>query len=237
MAGEDAKDQKEYVTVLVCKNPLLSMGLELLLASTHFAVSEIKSGADDPPPQRPRLHVQPDLFIVDGSPTAQELLTSIKLLKVQHPNAKIVVVADKFDISFVRGGLDVGIDGFCLATTAREVLIKQLELVMTGEKIVPGVLALSMLSEMTSNARPDQDSAMAALLPSDPGMYRLSPREAEILRGLMRGEPNKVIARNLDVTEATIKVHVKAILRKIGAGNRTQAALWATEHLTKGGKP
>ncbi|MBL0408620.1 response regulator transcription factor, partial [Microvirga aerilata] len=70
------------------------------------------------------------------------------------------------------------------------------------------------------------------------GIHRLSPREAEILRSLMRGEPNKVIAKRLDVTEATVKVHVKAILRKVGAANRTQAALWATNHLsTKGGKP
>ena len=47
----------------------------------------------------------------------------------------------------------------------------------------------------------------------------------------MGGEANKVIARKLDITEATIKVHVKSILRKIGAGNRTQAAIWANENL------
>jgi two-component system nitrate/nitrite response regulator NarL len=51
----------------------------------------------------------------------------------------------------------------------------------------------------------------------------------------MYGTPNKVIARNLDITEATIKVHVKAILRKIGVANRTQAAMWATEHLPRQG--
>jgi two-component system nitrate/nitrite response regulator NarL len=53
----------------------------------------------------------------------------------------------------------------------------------------------------------------------------------------MQGEPNKVIARKLEVTEATIKVHVKAILRKIGVGNRTQAAMWATEHLPRRRNP
>jgi len=54
----------------------------------------------------------------------------------------------------------------------------------------------------------------------------------------MRGEPNKVIAKRLDITEATIKVHVKAILRKVGVANRTQAAMWAKEHLDmRGDKP
>jgi two-component system nitrate/nitrite response regulator NarL len=235
MSGKAAKD-REFVTILICKNPLLSMGLDLLLADTHFAVSEI--GSDEPQPQRPRLHIQLDLFIVDGSSSSEELLTSIKLLKMRHPNTKLIVVADKFDIGFVRLGIEAGGDGFCLTTNNREVLIKSLELVMTGEAIVPGALVLSPLSEMTSNIKPDQDSPMAERLLRGAGMHRLSPREAEILRSLMRGEPNNVIARKLDVTEATIKVHVKAILRKVGAANRTQAALWATDHLTtKGSKP
>jgi two-component system nitrate/nitrite response regulator NarL len=53
----------------------------------------------------------------------------------------------------------------------------------------------------------------------------------------MHGSSNKIIARNLDITEATIKVHVKAILRKIRVANRTQAAVWATEHLPRQAEP
>jgi two-component system nitrate/nitrite response regulator NarL len=48
----------------------------------------------------------------------------------------------------------------------------------------------------------------------------------------MDGDSNKIIARKFDITEATVKVHVKAILRKIQAKNRTQAAIWAASHLT-----
>jgi two-component system, NarL family, nitrate/nitrite response regulator NarL len=58
----------------------------------------------------------------------------------------------------------------------------------------------------------------------------LSEREGQILKGLMKGHSNKVIARMCDVTEATIKVHMKSILRKIRVANRTQAAIWAFEH-------
>src|SRR3712207_8710963 len=68
-------------------------------------------------------------------------------------------------------------------------------------------------------------------LPSDLGIHKLSPREAEVLRCLMQGEPNKVIARKCDVTEATVKVHIKAILRKIGASNRTQRSEEHTSEL------
>ena len=62
-------------------------------------------------------------------------------------------------------------------------------------------------------------------------------REREILGCLTKGEPNKLIARKLAITEATIKVHVKAILRKIGATNRTQAAMWASQRLPRRGVP
>ena len=70
----------------------------------------------------------------------------------------------------------------------------------------------------------------------DPAIRTLSSREAEILQCLMQGAPNKVIARKLDVAEATVKVHIKAILRKIRVANRTQAAMWAVNHLSGGGE-
>jgi two-component system nitrate/nitrite response regulator NarL len=236
MSGEATKDRKEFVTLLICNNPLLSTGLEVLLANTRFAVSEI--GFDEPSPQRPHLYTQPDLFIVDASNSSQDTLEIIRRLKVQQTDARVVVVASHFDVSFVRLGIDAGVDGFCLATSDREVLIKSLELIMLGEKVVPGALIHSMLNEMTSDAGREQSSPIAEPLQIEPGMHKLSNREAEILQCLMRGEPNKVIAKKLDITEATIKVHVKAILRKIGAANRTQAAMWATERFTtRGGKP
>lgn len=58
----------------------------------------------------------------------------------------------------------------------------------------------------------------------------LSEREAQILDGLVQGHANKIIARTCDITEATVKVHMKSILRKIQVANRTQAAVWALEH-------
>ena len=61
----------------------------------------------------------------------------------------------------------------------------------------------------------------------------LSFREAAILQALIDGAPNKLIAQNLNITEATVKVHVKAVLRKIRVKNRTQAAVWAVKNPPK----
>jgi two-component system nitrate/nitrite response regulator NarL len=59
---------------------------------------------------------------------------------------------------------------------------------------------------------------------------QLSPQEERILKNIADGDPNKVIARALGIADSTVKVHVKNILRKLGVGNRTQAATWATRH-------
>jgi two-component system nitrate/nitrite response regulator NarL len=229
MSEDAAKERNEYVTVLICNNALLRTGLKHLLEDTCFVVSDTMF--DEPPPWRPRLYIQPALFIVDASNSSEKLIGIVRLLKERHHAARIVFIAQQFEIGFMQLGLAAGVDGFCLATSDREVLINSLELVMMGENILPGALVHSILSETALNFKSDQDKPMAEQLPPDPKMHKLSKREIEILTCLMRGESNKGIAKKLDVTEATIKVHVKAILRKIGAANRTQAAMWATVNL------
>jgi DNA-binding CsgD family transcriptional regulator len=85
-------------------------------------------------------------------------------------------------------------------------------------------------------ARPAPPPLPAPSLRSFPGGAQrlrattLSPREHEILRHLVDGLPNKAIARALDITEATVKVHIKGLLRKMNMTNRTQAAVWALSH-------
>ena len=77
-------------------------------------------------------------------------------------------------------------------------------------------------SELPPGSRPRGRAASAAT-------SGLSPRETEVLRCLADGASNKMIARKFDLAEATVKVHVKAVLRKLKLGNRTQAAMWASE--------
>ena len=128
-------------------------------------------------------------------------------------------------------------DGFCLEATSPEVLIKSFELVMLGETVVPSAILHSiMVGAASDQDQPLQNNTAEPKLP-DLKACKLSARETEILGCLTKGEPNKLIARKLAITEATIKVHVKAILRKIGAANRTQAAMWASQRLPRRGVP
>jgi two-component system nitrate/nitrite response regulator NarL len=158
----------------------------------------------------------------------------IGALREQYPQTKIVVIGDQVDLDTIKRGLAAGLNGFCLTSSGREILIKSLEMVMLGETVLPSTLVCSMLNSPSWKSEPGHriHAARSEVTTLDPRAHKLSTREAEILECLMEGAPNKVIARRFDVAEATVKVHVKAILRKIGAANRTQAAIWATEHLT-----
>jgi two-component system nitrate/nitrite response regulator NarL len=225
------------VTSLICSNGLLHMGLRHLLSDTCFEVSNTTFAAGTGLPDFPE--TGPSLFVLDASYGGGETTEVIRHVKAQCPGARLVVLADHFLGENVMEQRAAGADGFCLTTTTREVLIKSLELIMLGQPMLPPALVLTTLQDLSRRAEQPSSHipAVHERHPSDPALRKLSAREAEILRCLTKGSPNKVIARDLDMAEATVKVHVKAILRKIGAGNRTQAALWASQRMGESGRP
>jgi two-component system nitrate/nitrite response regulator NarL len=117
--------------------------------------------------------------------------------------------------------------------------VKSLELVVMGETILPpSILSFILRQRRDDEATTEYASKDAEQLQitidgetsSEEHGPRLSAREQCILRYLIEGQSNKTIARKNDIAEATVKVHVKAILRKIRVNNRTQAAIWAMNH-------
>jgi two-component system nitrate/nitrite response regulator NarL len=223
-------------TALICKSSLLRSGLQQILRGTPFVVAETNAATG--PQLIQDVAPQPALVIIEANKDISHMLEVVSGAKQQSPEARVVVLTDQVDLSFVRLGHEAGVDGFCGAGSSPEVLIKFLELVMLGESVWPSAIMHSLFSGMfVSPEQPLPNNPVAEPKLSDLRECKLSVREAQILGYLMHGSPNKIIARNLDITEATIKVHVKAILRKIGVANRTQAAMWATEHLPRQAEP
>jgi len=216
-APEDDSTRR-IATKLLCGNALLQAGLSQLLSGTCFDVAGSASS-------------EPGLCIVDASGDFQQTLDLIRETKEQHPAVRVVAISHAFDVQSVHCAAAAGVDSFCLATSAREVMIRTFELTVLGERILPSPLLRELLTREFSSAGTAEVIPLADHRMPDPKVSKLSPRETVILQSLMGGDPNKVIARKLDITEATIKVHVKAILRKIGVANRTQAAMWATGNL------
>jgi two-component system nitrate/nitrite response regulator NarL len=212
----------------VCTNPVLRLGLESILSDAGFVVwHDIVDGFSSLPTIEDEL---PALFIIDKGSFASGAIDLVRRLKAHAPAARIVLLADAFDPSFVSTAWDAGAHGFCLSTHTRDVLVKSLELVMLGEVILPATIVLPIAGARTCHAHPQPDEDTLEGNVTGLPHRRLSNREAEILTCLRDGAPNKVIARKLNLSEATVKVHVKTILKKIGACNRTQAAIWAARY-------
>lgn len=139
------------------------------------------------------------------------------------PDSRIVMVSDRFDPKTVIDCLNAGVSGYIIKSSKSIRMVAALRLVALGEKVVPSDFVDTLGGcgiEHAISLDADHEIEEA----------KLSPRELDVLCCLMAGYPNKVIARQLDVCEATVKVHVKAILRKLNVRNRTQAALWANSH-------
>ncbi len=125
------------------------------------------------------------------------------------------------DLKLLSSCFAAGASGYLLENLSSEALQKSLTLVSAGEKVFPSELA-AVISDLAVERDTSSDPASADLQGFD-----LSAREIWILRLLADGQSNKLIASTLHIAESTVKLHLRNILRKLHATNRTQAALWA----------
>lgn len=99
---------------------------------------------------------------------------------------------------------------------------------LAGETFIPAAVGLALLGQ-SCQSRPDAQANR--MTPAVEPARRLSDREIQILQCLVQGASNKQIAYRLGLSEVTVKVYIKGVLRKVRAANRTQAAMWAHKHL------
>lgn len=226
-------DTEPVPALLVEPNTLLREGLKRILAGTRFSVIASCSGFSDI-----RSYGAPDrpfILIVSAGAGHEEVFRQIRQLKAEHGSAKVVVLVDQYDLKEILSAFQAGVDAYLVKSVSCEVLTKSLDLVMLGEAIYPAsILGLVHGPATEIEEQPENPDEILMEAGSKLGKRGLSVRETVILRCLMQGDSNKIIARKFDITEATVKVHVKAILRKIRAKNRTQAAIWAASHLRPG---
>ena len=222
------KQRYSFGIVLVGKSSLLREGLARILRSAHFRVLASVRCADDLPIGK--IHPHQILFLVirtgdDFCATVEQVGT----LRNRHPDGRFAVVADHYPPIELVSAFRAGVTGYFVDDMSSDALVKSIELVMMGETVFPPEL-LSFVLEPEPNHLLEaslRDANQATpVMAEDEIAPQLSPREQSILRCLVKGESNKSIARKIDIAEATVKVHVKAILRKIRVHNRTQAAIW-----------
>jgi DNA-binding NarL/FixJ family response regulator len=221
--------RQSFATILVGKSVLLREGLARILRSANFRILASVACADDLLPSKLQRH-QPLFLIVHTGDDFEAAVEQIELFRDQHLSGRIAIVADHYRLDDLVSAFRAGAHGYFVDVMTCDALIKSIELVMMGETIFPpALLSLILGAESDRHSAavsPDESNQAILVTTEDPIAPQLSPREKLILRCLIDGDSNKCIARKIDIAEATVKVHVKAILRKIRVQNRTQAAIW-----------
>jgi two-component system nitrate/nitrite response regulator NarL len=154
----------------------------------------------------------------------------IDKLRLHFPAAKLVLLADPSAKSILPAFIQADVSAIMLTDISGEMLERSLELVLSDHRLFPA----EVVSRLTSAQRTepgDGHSSTYECIDQGNNHLALSPplsrREYQVVRCLAIGLSNKTIARELNITEGTVKVHVKGLLRKVKAANRTQLAIWA----------
>jgi DNA-binding NarL/FixJ family response regulator len=166
-----------------------------------------------------------DVAIVDLSMPGASGLSHIEAVRHAHPTLPLVVLSGSEDPAVMRRALDLGVMGFIPKAQSPDVMLSAIRLVLSGGIYVPpNVLgAAAPLSAGTgvvaaSSSQPPSIEALRNLL---------TERQIDVLRLLSGGKPNKLIAREIGISEGTVKIHLAAIYRALNARNRTEAVVIA----------
>lgn len=223
--------RNSLASILVGQSSLLRDGVAKILSSANFRVSVSVSVSRTDRFLTSKTSPRNALFLLFQTDDASNgMAEQISLIRKNHPDGRIAVIADRYRLDDLVSAFRAGANGYFIDVVACDVFIKSIELVMMGETVLPPAFLSHILGphvNPTNHTSHHEQDSNAIFVAGDNAIEpQLSPREKLIVRCLVEGDSNKSIARKMDIAEATVKVHVKAILRKIRVHNRTQAAIW-----------
>lgn len=211
--------QKDVLRILLADHhALFRAGMPHLLAELDRIVQITEAGSKQEAMAALRRQ-EFDLILTELLLPDMERRESIALFKTLKPTTPIVVVSMADQPNDVRNAIAAGAMGFIPKSTSPEVMIEALKLVLSGSTYLPPSLLAARHDEQP---RQDRKAARSANRP-------LSPRQAAVLAELGRGKSNKDIGAALNLSVATVKVHVTAIMRALNAQSRTQAIVAAVQ--------
>jgi len=207
--------------LLIDDHTLFRVGLQGLLENRNIEV--VASLGDGYEGIRTAMEILPDIILLDMRMPEPDGLTVLRKLRENGLQMPIVILTTSSDENDLVESLRNGASGYLLKDMEPDALVQSLREVQAGKTVVAPELTGSL-------ARVVQGAEVEDLRdPEHDPFSELTPRETEILTFLANGQSNKSIARDLGISDGTVKLHVKAILRKLGVHSRVEAAVIAVE--------
>jgi DNA-binding NarL/FixJ family response regulator len=208
--------------LLIDDHPLLRGGMRYLLRSLD-ADLEMDEASDATQALDLVSKRQYDLVLLDLKMPGLNGMDALSALRTAIPGTPLVVLSGEEDPAMVRAAIDGGAMGFIPKSSTPEVLVQALRLVLAQGVYLPATVLDPSYSAPASTSSSVPASTGGSMLPG------LTPRQMDVLRCVIKGKPNKVIARELDVSEGTVKAHLSAVFLGLGVHNRTEAVYAAAK--------
>lgn len=206
--------------LLIDDHTLFREGLQELL--TRRNIETVGAVGDGETGIRLARELLPDVILLDMRMPNMNGLEVLRRLRQAGLRMPIVMLTTSTEENDLIECLRNGAQGYLLKEMEPADLVDALEEIIQGKTVVAPRLAQLLVRVVQGQPEPSADA---------PGPFdALTPREGEILSLLAEGQSNKVIARNLGISDGTVKLHVKAILRKLGVHSRVEAAVLAVQH-------
>ncbi|MDB5664060.1 response regulator transcription factor [Cypionkella sp.] len=206
--------RKIYQVSVIDSDSLSSEGVKHALSGRGFHIvnrwRSVSEAIDCAPPA-----VNLEAILLNQAKNALPCEETVTELRRAYPGSRIALIGESSDPDRIKDAIKAEFDGFILETIHITAFPKAIELLILGERVFP-----PLPPDATVKQPPD-----GRLNPTTSALETLSASEMRVLALLANAMANKVIAQDLGISESTVKVHVKAILRKTGSRNRTDAAL------------
>lgn len=205
--------------LLVDDHPLLRTGVAQLIALEEDleTVGEASNGEEA---VSKALELDPDLILLDLNMKGMNGIDTLSALRDAEITSRIVMFTVSDNQEDVVAALQAGADGYLLKDMEPDDLIKKVRLAAHGQLVLSEELTELLALAIQSKSRKDSKSDAKSM----------TKRERQILKLISAGMTNKHIARKLDITEGTVKVHIKHLFKKLGIKSRVEAAIWAMEN-------
>ena len=202
---------KPYSVLVVDDHPLLRRGIcQLITSDGDFTLfGEVGTGLDALTALSAN---EPDIILLDLNMKGMSGLDTLNAMRQEGVTARIVILTVSDAKQDVIRLFRAGADGYLLKDTEPELLLEQLKKAMSGHRVISTEVEAYLYELKTA---PDDNEWITSL----------TPRELQILQELAEGKSNRVISEDLHISEGTVKVHVKNLLRKANAKSRTEMAV------------